>query len=209
MQLHAFHPLSYSMGGAVQRFTVNSKFFQLLRHPLMQKYFPIVMIAKPSDSGKPEMHLHARFCTLLNGWNWVWPYCAFEILKNVCECSLLHCIGPLPAPGASTDVSLGVVLVPISFQISNFPPCIKIYSFFELQLHLSSVLWVDPKFGFQISWGLHAKIYKLKMHCPQPSSLYLCALWNWLKLFAPGMLITLCRDVMLGRHVTHFWWVGI
>ena len=49
MQLHAFHPLSYSMGGAVQRFTVNSKFFQLLRHPLMQKYFSIVMIAKPSD----------------------------------------------------------------------------------------------------------------------------------------------------------------
>ena len=53
MQLHAFHPLSYSMGGAGQRFTVNSKFFQLLRHPLMQKYFSIAIIAKTSDSGKP------------------------------------------------------------------------------------------------------------------------------------------------------------
>ena len=141
-----------------------------------------------------------------------------KFLKTVANA--VCCIGPLLR--CFNGCELGCRFSADFISDLQLPPCIKMYSFFELQLHLSSVLWVDfksnflekyfdfyPKFGFQISWGLHAKIYKLKMHCPQPSSLYLCALWNWLKLFVPGMLITLCRDVMLGRHVTHFWWVGI
>ena len=118
------------------------------------------------------MHLHAKFCSLLNEWNWVWPYCAFEIPKNGCECSLLHWC---PLLRCFNGCELGCRFSADFISDLQLPPLQKDAFFLELQLHLSSVLWLDfkrkflekyfdfyPKFGFQISWAYMQKFTNWK-----------------------------------------------